>query len=186
MTLTSSAFEPGGAIPMKHAQPSRDVSPPLAWTGQPDSVGSYVLIMHNLSAPSASGLDDVLHWLVWNIPGSATSLPEGVPQGPQVRLPGGAAAAAGGPGGGGAGAGGGIRQISVSGPYYRGPAAAANGPEHFYAFELYAIDGTINVPAVGMSAAETREAVLEAMAGRVRGKGVLVGRFRREPAPSQP
>ena len=76
-----------------------------------------------------------------------------------------------------------MRQISVSGPYYRGPAAPASGPEHFYAFELYAIDGTINVPAVGMSAAETREAVMDAIRGRVRGKGVLVGRFRRMEPP---
>jgi phosphatidylethanolamine-binding protein (PEBP) family uncharacterized protein len=73
----------------------------------------------------------------------------------------------------------GIRQISVSGPYYRGPGAAASGPAHHYAFELYALDGPVNVPAVGQSPADTRAAVLAAMAGRVRGKGVYVGLFKR-------
>jgi hypothetical protein len=35
------------------------------------------------------------------------------------------------------------------------------------------------VPAVGQSPADTRAAVLAAMAGRVRGKGVYVGLFKR-------
>jgi phosphatidylethanolamine-binding protein (PEBP) family uncharacterized protein len=76
-----------------------------------------------------------------------------------------------------------VRQMSVSGPYYRGPAAPSSGPPHHYVFELYALDANINVQPVGMSAAETREAVLEAMQGRVRGKGVLVGLYRRAEPP---
>jgi phosphatidylethanolamine-binding protein (PEBP) family uncharacterized protein len=75
-----------------------------------------------------------------------------------------------------------MRQISVSGPYYRGPAAPATGPAHHYVFELYALDITVNVPPAGMSPPATREAVMRAIAGHVRGKGVLVGRYRR-PAP---
>jgi Raf kinase inhibitor-like YbhB/YbcL family protein len=159
MTLTSSAFSDGGSIPNKHAQPGRDVSPPLAWTGAPDSTVSFALVVHDVSAPTGDGRDDTLHWLVWNIPGSATSLGEGFPQGPQSAD--------------------GIRQISVSGPYYRGPAAPPTGPEHYYMFELYALDAMINVQPVGQSAAATRQAVMDAMAGRIRGKAVLVGRYRR-------
>jgi Raf kinase inhibitor-like YbhB/YbcL family protein len=166
MSLTTSAFADGGMIPAKHAQPGRDVSPALSWTGAPDSVVSYVLIMHDADVPAGNGLDDALHWMVWNIPGNATSLPEGVRQGPTFQL--GTANA---------------RQMSVSGPYYRGPAAPSTGPAHHYVFELYALDANINVQPVGMSAAETREAVLEAMQGHVRGKGVLIGLYRRSEPP---
>ena len=59
----------------------------------------------------------------------------------------------------------GTRQISASGPYYRGPGASAAGPPHHYVFELYALDSTIDVPAVGQSPPLTRAAVMTAMAG---------------------
>ncbi len=162
MTLTSSAFTDGGQIPARHAQTGRDVSPPLSWTGAPDSTQSFVLIVHDADAAMGDGTDDLLHWMVWNIPGTATSLPEGMPQGPQLAN--------------------GMRQISSTGPNYRGPAAAASGPAHHYVFELYALDATINVPAAGASPPATRAAVMAAIASHVRGKGVLVGLYRR-PAP---
>ncbi len=161
MTLTSSAFADGGMIPARHAQPGRDVSPPLAWSGAPDSTRSFVLIMRDLDTAIGDGTDELLHWMVWNIPGTATSLPEQMSQGTLAS---------------------GMRQISASGPYYRGPAAPSNGPAHHYAFELYALDATINVAAVGMSPPATRAAVMAAIATHVRGKGVLVGLYRR-PAP---
>ncbi|MEK7400826.1 MAG: YbhB/YbcL family Raf kinase inhibitor-like protein [Gemmatimonadota bacterium] len=166
MTLTTNAFADGAMIPSKYAQPGHDVSPALSWTGAPDSVVSYVLIMHDADAATGNGLDDALHWIVWNIPGNATSLPERVPQGPTFSH-------------GGAN----LRQMSVSGPYYRGPAAPSTGPAHHYVFELYALDASVNVQPVGQTAAATRAAVLEALQGHVRGKGVLVGLYRRTDPP---
>jgi len=164
MTLTSRAFEDGGRIPVKYTQPGGDVSPPLAWSGVPDSIASFVLIVHDVDAASegrgGTGFDDLLHWMVWNIPGSAQSLGEGVPQGGQLAD--------------------GSRQISATGPYYRGPAAPATGPAHHYLFELYALDAQLDVPAVGAAPAATRAAVMAAMLGHVRGKAVLVGSFRRQ------
>ena len=159
MTLSSTAWADGGPIPKKYTQAGEQVSPPLAWSNVPDGTAGFVLIARDLDAAVGSGTDDILHWLVWNIPASTRALPEGVPQGSQLPD--------------------GTRQISASGPYYRGPGAPAAGPPHHYAFELYALDGPINVPAVGQSPAETRAAVLAAMAGRVRGKGVYVGLFKR-------
>ena len=44
ITLTSSGWPDGGQIPAKHAQPGRDVSPPLAWSNAPETTVSYVLI----------------------------------------------------------------------------------------------------------------------------------------------
>ena len=131
----------------------------MSWTGAPDSAVSFVLIVHDPNAPVGNGTDDMLHWMLWNIPGSARSLPEGVPQGPQLPD--------------------GTRQISASGPYYRGPAAPASGPVHHYLFELFALDTVIDVPPVGQAPALTRAAVVAGMAGHVRAKGVTVGLFKR-------
>jgi imidazolonepropionase-like amidohydrolase len=123
-----------------------------------------VLVVHDADAATGGGTDDILHWLVWNIPGTATSLPEGVPRGPELAD--------------------GTRQISVSGPYYRGPAAPASGPPHHYLFELYALDGKLDVAPVGAAPAATRAAVMAAMTGRVRGKAVMVATFRRAASPA--
>ncbi len=158
MALTTTAWQDGSVMPLKHTQAGEEVSPPLAWTNPPETTQSFVLIVHDIDATNADATSDTLHWMVWNIPASARALPEGVPHGP--TLPDGS------------------RQISVTGPYYRGPAAPATGPEHHYVFDLYALDAMVDVPAVGQSVAQTRAAVLAAMAGHVRGKGTLIGRFR--------
>ena len=73
----------------------------------------------------------------------------------------------------------GTRQISASGPYYRGPGAPASGPAHHYVFEIFALDAPIDVPAVGQSPPLTRAAVEAAMVGKIRARGTLVGLFKR-------
>jgi Raf kinase inhibitor-like YbhB/YbcL family protein len=157
MTLTTAGWTDGGAIALKYTQAGEEVSPPLAWSGAPTPTTSFVLIVHDIDA--MRGNDDMLHWLVWNIPGTATGLPEHVPHGPELP--------------------GGMRQISATGPYYRGPAAPASGPAHHYVFELYALDTTIDVQPAAASPAETRAAVVAAMAGHIRGKASLVGLYKR-------
>lgn len=161
MTLTA-PWQSGGVIPEKHSQAGRDVSPALSWDGAPETTMSFALVVHDLNAATQPGTNDVLHWLVWNIPASERSLPEGVPQGAQAAN--------------------GMRQISQTGPYYRGPAAPASGPAHHYVFELYALDSTIDVPPVGaqgVTVADTRAAILKAMETHVRGKAVIVGTYKR-------
>lgn len=160
MTLSSSAWPDGGAIPAAFGQPGGDVSPPIQWTGVPDGVVTFVLIAHDIDAATGNGTDDLLQWLLWNIPGTARELPAHVPQGPELPD--------------------GSRQISATGPYYRAPAAPAGGPPHHDVFELYALDARIDVPSANAKApAETRAAVFSAMAGHVRAKGTYVGLYRR-------
>ena len=161
MTLASSAWRDGGEIPIKYTQAGEEASPPLTWSNVPDGVASFVLIVHDVDAAVGSGTDDILHWLVWNIPAAATALAERVSSMPQLSD--------------------GTRQISATGPNYRGPGAPAAGPPHHYTFELFALDTTLDVPAVGAPPAQTRAAIVAAMAGHVRGKGVLVGLFHRQP-----
>ena len=102
--------------------------------------------------------DDQPHWVVWNLPATLTGLPEGVPRGAQLAN--------------------GASQISVTGPVYRGPGAAASGPYHHYMFELYALDTKLDVVATG-DAFETRANVMKAMQGHILAKAVYGGLFRR-------
>ena len=160
MTLTSTAWPDGEEIPTKYTQIGPEVSPALAWSSVPDGTQSFVLIFHDVDAAIGNGTDDLLHWMLWNIPASAQSLSEGVPQGAQLPD--------------------GTRQISASGPYYRGPGALASGPAHHYVFELFALDTMLDsIQAVGQSPPLTRAAVVAAMAGHVRGKAVYTGLFKR-------
>jgi Raf kinase inhibitor-like YbhB/YbcL family protein len=159
MALTSSAWTDGGTIPDKHTQAGEDVSPPLSWSNVPAGTVSFVLMVHDPDSAIGSGTDDTLHWMLWNLPATVTSLHERAPS--MAQLPDG------------------TRQICATGPYYRGPGAPAAGPAHHYLFELYALDITLDVPAVGASPAQTRAAVVAAMAGHVRGKAAYVGLFKR-------
>jgi Raf kinase inhibitor-like YbhB/YbcL family protein len=158
MTLTSTGFQEGAQIPVRFTQAGEQVSPALTWTNTPPGTQSFVLHMHDMEVARNKTTDDQVHWLVWNIPGTATGLPEGVPKGETLAD--------------------GSRQISATGPVYRGPGAPATGPLHHYVFEIYALDTKLDVPAAA-DAFLTRTDVMKAMQGHVLGKAVLLGLFRR-------
>ncbi len=75
MTISSSAFQQGQKIPAKYTGDSEDISPPLNWAGFPEKTASFVLICDDPDAPTA---EPWVHWLVYNIPPSVTSLEEDV------------------------------------------------------------------------------------------------------------
>ena len=162
LIMTTTAFEDGGVIPDKYTQASGPMapSPALNWTQVPTGTQSFVLLMHDPEPVLNKGSKmDITHWLVWNIPGTSTGLPEGVAQG---DLPDG------------------TRQLSLRSTGYMGPGAPP-GPYHHYTFELYALDTKLDVPSgTPQQAADTRNAIVNAMDGHVLGKAVLVGRFHRQ------
>jgi Raf kinase inhibitor-like YbhB/YbcL family protein len=84
LNLTSRAFEHEGVIPDKYSKRGGNISPPLAWTGVPDSTKSLALIMDDPDAPSGI----FVHWLLYRIPRTATELSEDLPRTP--KLPNGA------------------------------------------------------------------------------------------------
>jgi Raf kinase inhibitor-like YbhB/YbcL family protein len=164
MVLTTPAWPDGGQIPVRYTQAGEQVSPELEWTNVPAGTVSFVVNMLDPDVSIQRGTETQPHWIVWNIAGTATGLPEGVPHG--AELPDG------------------MRQISASGPQYRGPGAAATGPLHHYTLEVYALDAKIDVTASAnaqpvTAAVETRAKVMQAMQGHVLGKAVYVGLFRR-------
>jgi len=158
MTLTTTAWADGDPIPPKYTQAGDQVSPALTWTNTPPNTQSFVLHFHDPDVARNRTTDDQVHWLMWNIPGTTTSLPEGVPQGADRPD--------------------GSHQTSASGPMYRGPGAPATGPVHHYTFEIYALDTKLEVTP-GADAFETRTKVMAAMQGHILGKAVYVGLFRR-------
>ena len=158
MTLTTPAWPDGDPIPVKYTQAGEQVSPALNWTNTPPGTQSFVLHMLDPDVARNKTTDTQVHWLVWNIPATATGLPEGVPKGEKLAD--------------------GSQQISASGPVYRGPGAPATGPVHHYTFEIYALDTRLDLPA-STDAFETRANAMKAMQGHILGKAVYVGLFRR-------
>src|SRR5712692_6948828 len=71
--INVSGFTNGGTIPRQHACDGKDLSPALAWSGAPQGTKSFVLIVDDPDAPS--GVWN--HWLQYDIPAAAQSLPEG-------------------------------------------------------------------------------------------------------------
>ena len=82
MQLTSSAFSNASAIPKKHTGEGDDVSPPLSWSHAPAEAKAFAVICHDPDAPLIkSGRYGYVHWVLYNLPGSITSLAEGSKEG---------------------------------------------------------------------------------------------------------
>lgn len=116
-TLTSAAFRDGERIPDKYTCVGEDVSPPLKWEGVPEGTQTFALIVEDPDAPGGT----FVHWVLFNLPGDVTALPEGVE--PLERLPNGAIH--------------GVNDFQRLG--YRGPCPPPGKP-HRYIFRLLALD----------------------------------------------
>ncbi|HTX14801.1 MAG TPA: YbhB/YbcL family Raf kinase inhibitor-like protein [Candidatus Baltobacteraceae bacterium] len=158
LIMTITGFADGSDIPLKFTQAGSQISPEITWINTPAGTVTFLLHMHDMDFSRNHTTDDQLHWLVWNIPGTATGLPEGVPKGDQLQN--------------------GAYQISASGPVYRGPGAPASFPRHHYAFELFALDTKIDVQP-GTDPFETRAEIMKAIQGHVLEKAVYIGLFHR-------
>ena len=79
LKITSAAFQDRGAIPKKHSGEGENVSPALAWSGAPDGTRAFAVICHDPDAPliTPDGQYGYVHWVLYGIPGSVTSLDEG-------------------------------------------------------------------------------------------------------------
>jgi Raf kinase inhibitor-like YbhB/YbcL family protein len=89
-TLSSSDFKPGQSVAHKHVFngfgcTGENLSPALSWKNAPKGTKSFTLTVYDPDAPTGSGW---WHWVVYNIPANATSLPASIGQG--ANLPAGA------------------------------------------------------------------------------------------------
>ena len=86
LTMSSTAFPMAPTSPRNTRRLA--IKPhPHCWTNTPPGTVTFLLHLHDMEPARNHTTEDQLHWLVWNIPGTATGLPEGVPMG---QLPNGA------------------------------------------------------------------------------------------------
>jgi len=150
LQLNSPAFGPLGEIPSKYTGEGENVSPPLQWTGVPEGTRSFALICHDPDAPVLSeGTYGFIHWVLYNIPGSVTSLSEGTTEHSH------------GPNG-------------MEKECYMGPMPPEGHGTHHYFFWLFALDEELNLPR-GL----VRWELLERIEPHVIGMNRLVGTFER-------
>ena len=149
MMITSSAFTDSASIPSKYTCDGQDVSPPLAWSGVPDNARTLALIMDDPDAPNGTWT----HWVIWNIPNTASSLPEGVSKTASVS-------------------GGGMQgQNSWPKTGYGGPCPPP-GKAHRYNFTLFALDTTLSIPDKSNAAA-----LRAAMNGHILAQAKTIGMY---------
>ena len=122
LQIISPAFAAGQPIPDKYTCAGLNVSPPLTWTNPPAGAKSSALIADDPDAPGGTWV----HWVIYNLPPSVTSLAEGTPPSPQ--LPGGAKQ--------------GVNDFGQIG--YGGPCPPPGKP-HRYFFKIYALDTTLDL-----------------------------------------
>jgi Raf kinase inhibitor-like YbhB/YbcL family protein len=165
LSLVSSAFADGATLPAKYTcSAGKDaVSPPLNWMNAPNAraMTTFALILHDMEPRPQKGVDDILHWMVWDIPANATGFPEGVSSA-TADLPDGSLQTNGNPGQGG-----------IVG--YRPPCPPQNvAAPHHYAFELFVLDTITNLPPTA-----TRADLLKAMDGHILAHASMVVPFSR-------
>jgi Raf kinase inhibitor-like YbhB/YbcL family protein len=149
--LTSPVFAPGESIPTKYTCDGDDISPPLAWTDPPAGTQSFALICDDPDAPVGTWV----HWVLYNLPADARSLPEAVPSGAELS-------------------GGGLHgENSWRRLGYGGPCPPSG--THRYFFKLYALDTVLD-----LDAGVDKKQVLRAMDGHVLAQAELMGVYSRQ------
>lgn len=152
MELTSTAFDHGKVIPVKHTCDGADVSPPLAWSDPPPDTQSFALIVDNPDAVGTVGKPWV-QWILYNIPAQARSLPEAIP--PDAELADGS------------------RQGRNTEEWLRYVGPCPPFTQRYY-FRLYALDTMLD-----LDAGATKEELVQAMEGHILAQGELMGKYKR-------
>lgn len=170
LAISTTAFAPGGDIPVQHSCFGDNLSPALAWSGVPAGAQSLVLIVHDLDAGADSGASTPMgfaHWLVYNIPPASSGYAENMPAGDTLAdgalqgsndfaqfLDEGETFPSGAP----------VKLVGYDGP--------CPGGKHRYNFHLYALDSQLDLPP-----AATLAQVLVIMEGHILAQAEVVGSF---------
>jgi Raf kinase inhibitor-like YbhB/YbcL family protein len=157
LTITVAGYADGGTIPDSigcAASGTQKDSPKIDWKGAPDGTMAFALIMHDTDVSvQPVAVPDVLHWAIFDIPGTATGLPAGVPKTATL-------------------ADGSVQPNNIGGmPGFYSPCPPAPTVHH-YIIEVYALDAKLGLPA-----STSRADLLAALAMHTRAKGTYVGLY---------
>jgi Raf kinase inhibitor-like YbhB/YbcL family protein len=155
MEIKSAAFANGEQVPTRFTGDGQDISPAIVWTGIPDSARKLALICDDPDAPRP---EPWVHWVIYNIPATATGLPEAVPTTESLSDPAGAVQ--------------GKNSWGKTG--YGGPAPPRGHGVHHYHFKLYAMDRALDA-APGLDKTQ----LLDAMKGHILAEAEVVGTYQR-------
>jgi len=154
LSISSPAFEDGGAIPAAFTCEGKNASPALAWHGVPAGAASLVLIVDDPDAPDPKAPKMTwVHWVIYNLPAHSTGLREGISS---AELPSGSLE--------------GITDFKRTG--WGGPCPPIG--RHRYFFRLHALDTLL--PDLKRP---TRATLEQAMAGHVIGSAELMGTYQK-------
>ena len=151
LSVSSTAFEEMGDIPVKYTCDGQDMSPPLAWGEPPQGTQAFALIMDDPDAPGRV----FTHWVLFNLPPDSRGLSEAVPA--QKQLADGA-----------------LQGKNDFGKIGYGGPCPPRGSAHRYHFKIYALDRPL-----ALTAGASKKQVLDAMQGYILAQGQLMGMYRR-------
>jgi Raf kinase inhibitor-like YbhB/YbcL family protein len=123
--LESPSVKPGGMLTETQVFngfgcSGKNISPALKWSGAPKNTRSYAVTVYDPDAPTGSGW---WHWVVYNIPASATGLPEGAGTADGNALPPGSAQG----------------RTDFGAPGFGGACPPKGDKPHRYVFTVYAL-----------------------------------------------
>lgn len=159
ITVTSPAFEMHKDIPLQFSAYGENISPALMWGNLPAGTKQLALVLDD---PIVAMPQPFVHWVAYNIPATASGLPQALSKDAMVASVPELAGMINGVNG--------ARQTG-----YFGPRPPADGKVHQYHFRIYALDAEMNL-AEGLN----KEALLEAIDGHILGTGMLMGHYQQQ------
>jgi hypothetical protein len=152
LEIRSAAFVHEASIPVRYTCQGENVSPPLTWSGVPAGTRSLALIVDDPDAPDPRAPKMIwVHWVLYNLPPTATELPEAVRQLPSATREG-------------------LNDWGKTG--YGGPCPPIG--RHRYFHKLYALDCELD----GLGH-PTKAELERAMAGHILARAELVGTYQK-------
>lgn len=161
--LTSAEVKAGGGIALEQVFKGfgcegGNVSPSLTWRKAPKDAKSFALLVHDPDAPTGGA--GWWHWVVFNIPASATGLDKGAGTADGAKLPAGSRQA----------------KTDFGAPGWGGPCPPAGHGSHRYMFTLHALKtDKLDIP----EGASASLAGFMINANSI-GKATLMGRYARK------